>query len=218
MKHLLEFEIIYYIAIFTMAFVIVLVSTPTIMWTAIRHQLFDRSDLHRKTHKRNISNLGGVAIFCSFTLTVLLFSSIFNYQQPIFLIIGSIILFATGLKDDVYGIGSGTKLLLSIAVASILVFLGGFRLTSLYGVLNIGEINIVTGALFSILLIIFLNNAFNLIDGLDGLAGTIGIIVNLTFGIMFAYAGQTASAFIAFSLVGATAGFLYYNYAPARIF
>lgn len=191
---------------------------PSIIFTSIKHQLFDDSDLYRKNHKRNISNLGGVAIFSSFMLSVLLFSTLFNFQQVVFLVISSIILFATGLKDDVYGIGTGTKLLLNIIVAGILVFLADFRLTSFYGVFNLGEINEIGGALFSMLLIIFLNNAFNLIDGIDGLAGTIGVIVNVTFGCLFAYTGHTSFAFIAFAMVGALCGFLYYNFSPAKIF
>ncbi len=218
LRSFIELEIVYYVAIIAMSTIIVYVSTPTIIWTAIKHQLFDQSELHRKTHKRNISSLGGISIFCSFTLTVLLFSAIFNFQQPIIVIISSIILFATGLKDDIYGIGSFTKLTLSIIVASILVFVGDFRLTSLYGVLYIDDINMLVGGFFSILLIIFLNNAFNLIDGLDGLAGTIGVIVNLTFGVLFAYSGHVSSALIAFSMLGSLIGFLYYNYPPAKIF
>lgn len=208
----------FYIAIFALAFFIVLVTTPSIIFTSIKHQLFDDSDLHRKNHKRNISNLGGVAIFSSFVLSVLLFSAVFNFQQAIFLMISSIILFATGLKDDVYGIGTGTKLILNIIVAAILVFLGGFKLTSFYGVFDIQEMNVLWSSLFSMLLIIFLNNAFNLIDGIDGLAGTIGVLVNMSFGLLFAFGGFNSYAFIAFAISGAICGFLYYNFSPAKIF
>lgn len=218
LRDFIKLEFVYYFAIIAMSSIIVYVSMPTIIWTSIKHQLFDEAEMYRKVHKRNISNLGGISIFCSFTITVLLFSAMFNFQQPIIVIVSSIILFAAGLKDDIYGIGSSTKLMLSLLVAFILVFVGDFRLTSLYGVFNIGEIDLVSGGIFSIMLIIFINNAFNLIDGIDGLAGVIGVIINLVFGILFAYSNQPASSLVAFSMLGALLGFLYYNFPPAKVF
>lgn len=174
--------------------------------------------MHRKSHKRNISRLGGLAIFGSFTISVLLFSTIVQFKEANFLITSCIILAALGLKDDVYGTNTSTKFLLQLIVAVILVFFGGFKLSSLYGVLGIGDMNMLWGGVFSVILIIFLNNAFNLIDGIDGLAGSIGIIANLFFGVFFALMNQVPYAFIAFALTGAITGFIKYNWYPAKIF
>jgi len=174
--------------------------------------------MHRKTHKRNISRLGGLAIFGSFTISILLFSTLTNFEEANFLITACIILAALGLKDDVYGSNTSTKFILQLIVAVILVFFGDFRLTSLYGVFNIGDMNFFWGGVFSIVLLIFLNNAFNLIDGIDGLAGSVGILANLSFGIFFSLMGQVPYAFIAFALAGAVAGFMKYNWFPAKIF
>ncbi|WP_231582626.1 MraY family glycosyltransferase [Pedobacter sp. BMA] len=208
----------FYIAIFILAFSIVILSVPSIIYTALKYRLFDKNDLHRKNHKRNISRLGGLAIVGSFTLSILLFSAVISFKDANFLIASCIILAALGLKDDVHGTNTSTKFLLQISVAFILVFFGAFRLTSLYGVLGIGDIPALAGALFSIVLIIFLNNAFNLIDGIDGLAGTIGILANLAFGLLFTIMGEVCYAAIAFALAGAIAGFLKYNWFPAKIF
>lgn len=205
-------------AIFTLAFSIVILSIPSVIYTSLKYGLFDKNDLHRKTHKRNISRLGGLAIVGSFTISILLFSSIINFREANFLIASSIILSALGLKDDVYGTNTSTKFVLQIVVAFILVFFGAFRLTSLYGVLGIGDMAAIYGGLFSIALIIFLNNAFNLIDGIDGLAGGIGIFTSLTFGLLFSLMGQIPYAFIAFALAGAVGGFVKYNWYPAKIF
>ncbi|WP_246474825.1 MraY family glycosyltransferase [Pedobacter roseus] len=205
-------------AIFTLAFSIVILSIPSVIYTSLKYGLFDKNDLHRKTHKRNISRLGGLAIVGSFTISILLFSSIINFREANFLIASSIILSALGLKDDVYGTNTSTKFVLQIVVAFILVFFGAFRLTSLYGVLGIGDMAPIYGGLFSIALIIFLNNAFNLIDGIDGLAGGIGIFTSLTFGLLFSLMGQIPYAFIAFALAGAVGGFVKYNWYPAKIF
>lgn len=188
------------------------------IYTALKYKLFDKNDLHRKNHKRNISRLGGLAIVGSFTISLLLFSAIINFKEANFLITSCIILSALGLKDDLYGTNTGTKFILQISVAFILVFFGAFRLTSLYGVLNIDDMPPLWGGLFSILLIIFLNNSFNLIDGIDGLAGGIGLTTGLIFGALFWYMGEISYAFIAFALAGAVAGFLKYNWFPAKIF
>jgi UDP-GlcNAc:undecaprenyl-phosphate GlcNAc-1-phosphate transferase len=207
-----------YIAIFILAFSIVILSIPSVIYTSLKYRLFDKNDLHRKNHKRNISRLGGLAIVGSFTISILLFSSIINFKEANFLIVSCIILSALGLKDDVYGTNTTTKFILQIVVAFILVFFGAFRLSSLYGVLGIGDMAPIWGGLFSIALIIFLNNAFNLIDGIDGLAGGIGIFASFTFGVLFALMGQIPYAFIAFALAGAIGGFLKYNWFPAKIF
>ncbi|RZK49419.1 MAG: undecaprenyl/decaprenyl-phosphate alpha-N-acetylglucosaminyl 1-phosphate transferase, partial [Pedobacter sp.] len=166
--------IVFYGAIALMAFLMVLVSIPSIIFTSLKYNLFDKNDLHRKNHDLSISRLGGLAIVSSFVICILLFSAMINFKEANFLTVSCIILAALGLKDDVYGTRTSTKFILQMIVASILVFFGGFRLSSLYGVFNIGDMNLLWGGLFSIILIIFLNNAFNLIDGIDGLAAGIG--------------------------------------------
>ncbi|MCZ4244683.1 MraY family glycosyltransferase [Pedobacter punctiformis] len=208
----------FYLAIAFLAFAIVLFSIPSVIYASLKYNLFDSNDLHRKNHKRNISRLGGLAIVASFTISILLFSALINFKEANFLIVSCIILAALGLKDDVYGTSTSTKFVLQLLVAIILVSFGSFRLTSLYGVFNIGDMNMFWGGVFSVILIIFLNNAFNLIDGIDGLAATIGIIATLTFGILFSLMGAIPYAFIAFALMGAIGGFLKFNWYPAKIF
>ena len=193
-------------------------SIPSIIHIAIKFRLFDRSDSHRKNHKIHISRLGGIAIFCGFTITILLFATTVNYQEANFLITSCIILFGLGLKDDLYGVNASTKLILQLIVAIILVVLGGFRLTSWYGVFNLWEVSVLWGSIFSIIVIIFVNNSFNLIDGIDGLAGTLGAIATLCFGFFFALTTALPYAFIAFAMFGSIVGFLIFNYAPAKIF
>jgi UDP-GlcNAc:undecaprenyl-phosphate GlcNAc-1-phosphate transferase len=214
----LQGHFIYYIAIVGVAFLLSVAGIPSIIFTAIKYRLFDNSDGYRKSHRLHISRLGGIAIFCSFTITTLLFATMVDYKQANFLITSSIILFALGLKDDLHGVNPSTKFLLQLVVALILVVAGEFRLTSLYGVFNLWEVNVLWGSIFSIVVIIFVNNAFNLIDGVDGLAGTLGALAMLSFGVFFAIADAFPYAFIAFAMFGAIAGFLMFNYSPAKIF
>ncbi|MES2650161.1 MAG: MraY family glycosyltransferase [Bacteroidota bacterium] len=215
---LLAGNLLYYFAIVGLAFVLAVAGIPSIIHIALKYRLFDNAEIHRKSHRVQISRLGGVAIFCSFTITILLFATTVNYQKANFLITSCIILFGLGLKDDLYGVNARTKFLLQMIVAVILVILGDFRLSSLYGVFFLWEVNVFWGSLFSIVLIIFVNNAFNLIDGIDGLAGTIGVIATLSFGVFFAIGNELPYAFIAFAMTGAIAGFLVFNYSPAKIF
>lgn len=215
---LLAGNLLYYFAIVGLSFLLAVAGIPSIIRIALKYRLFDSAESHRKSHRTQISRLGGVAIFCSFTITILLFATTVKYQEANFLITSCIILFGLGLKDDLYGVGPSTKFLLQMVVAIILVVLGDFRLSSLYGVFFLWEVNVIWGGLFSIVLIIFVNNAFNLIDGIDGLAGTIGVISALSFGIFFAIGNELPYAFIAFAMTGAIAGFLVFNYSPAKIF
>lgn len=218
---LLAGNLLYYFAIIGLAFLLSVSGIPSIIHIALKYRLFDNAESHRKSHRLQISRLGGVAIFCSFTITILLFATTVKYQEANFLITSCIILFGLGLKDDLYGVNPGTKFMLQMIVAIILVVLGDFRLSSLYGVFFLWEVNLLWGSLFSIILIIFVNNAFNLIDGIDGLAGTIGVITTLCFGIFFAIgndAKELPYAFISFAMAGAIGGFLVFNYSPAKIF
>ncbi len=218
---LLAGNLLYYFAIVGLAFLLSVSGIPSIIHIALKYRLFDSAESHRKSHRLQVSRLGGVAIFCSFTITILLFATTVRYQEANFLITSCIILFGLGLKDDLYGVNPSTKFMLQMIVAIILVVLGDFRLSSLYGVLFLWEVNVLWGSLFSIVLIIFVNNAFNLIDGVDGLAGTIGVIATLSFGVFFAIGNDTKElpyAFISFAMAGAIGGFLVFNYPPAKIF
>ena len=215
---LITYPELFYVAIALMACIVVISAIPSIISVSIKYGLFDKNDMYRKIHINNISRLGGIAIVASFTISTLLFSTLTKFEEANFLITSCIILAALGLKDDVYGTNTSTKFILQFIVAIILVFFGGFRLTSLYGVLGIGAMPLLWGGIFSVILIIFLNNAFNLLDGIDGLAGTIGILANLIFGLFFSLMHQIPYAFIAFALAGSVAGFLKYNWYPAKIF
>ncbi|KHJ36999.1 decaprenyl-phosphate N-acetylglucosaminephosphotransferase [Pedobacter glucosidilyticus] len=217
---LLDFAItdFYYLMIILFSGLVSFVAIPSIMFVARERKLYDDFHQERKTHDASISRLGGVGIFCSFTIVSLLFAKYDAFLPTNILLTACIMLFAIGLKDDLAGSAPGTKFFIQFLVAAMMVFLGNVRLTSMYGVLGLQEIDFFTSTVLSITTIMFMVNAFNLIDGIDGLAGTLGLIVNLTFGIMFLHMGQDELATLAFSMVGALAGFLYYNYTPSRIF
>lgn len=209
---------LYYLVIVGFAAFVTYIIIPSILHVARARHLYDDLGHFRKQHDHGIPRLGGVAIFVSFNLTILL-CSVINHAFPTsYLLIASIILFATGLKDDLSGVNSGTKFLIQFIVGLILVILGDIRLTSMYGIFGVFELSYVASVIISILVIMLLVNAFNLIDGIDGLAGITGIVVNLTFALSFIYIKEYELAMVAFAIVGAIVGFLKYNITPAKIF
>ncbi|OOQ58059.1 MraY family glycosyltransferase [Mucilaginibacter pedocola] len=209
---------VYYILIVVFSVLITLLCIPSILHVARTRHLYDDVGHFRKQHDHGIPRLGGVAIFASFTVTLLLFSMVDKNLPVSYLLTSSIVLFAMGLKDDLSGVNSSTKFLIQFFVAAILVLLGDIRFTSMYGILGVYEISYVVSAIISILFIMLIVNAFNLIDGIDGLAGATCIVVNGTFTALFIYMKHYELAAISLAIIGAVIGFLRFNLTPAKIF
>src|SRR5690606_15740487 len=110
------------------------------------------------------------------------------------------------------------KFLAQTVTALIVIHFSDIRLTSFYGIFGIQEIHTAVSYLFSSLLIVFIINAFNLIDGINGLLGSVGLIVCLTFGVVFFQMREHGLALLAISMAGSILGFLRYNAGRARIF
>jgi UDP-N-acetylmuramyl pentapeptide phosphotransferase/UDP-N-acetylglucosamine-1-phosphate transferase len=130
----------------------------------------------------------------------------------------SFLLFVTGLKDDLVAIDPYKKFLAQLVAAIIVVYLAGIRLENLQGFLGIHELPYLLSFLLSVIGITFVTNAFNLIDGVDGLAGSLSMLLFTFLGVLFAVNKNIGSAMLCFSIAGAVAGFLRYNIAPAKIF
>jgi UDP-GlcNAc:undecaprenyl-phosphate GlcNAc-1-phosphate transferase len=217
-EYLNTYYLIYYLLLVTFSALLTLLSIPSILHVARTRHLYDDVGHFRKQHDHGIPRLGGVGIFLSFTITLLLFSIVDKTIPISYLLTASIILFIMGVKDDLSGVNSSTKFLIQFIVATILVILGDIRFTSMYGIFGFYNISYVTSAVLSILFIILIINAFNLIDGIDGLAGTTCIIVNGTFSVLFIYIKHYELAAVSLTIVGAVFGFLRFNLTPAKIF
>jgi len=193
-------------------------SIPNIIYVAKRKRLLDMPDNERKLHKRIVPNLGGIGIFFSYIIVTSLFMDAGTVTKWNYITASLLILFITGIKDDLVQISASKKFLAQFAAAVIIVWFADIRISSLHGFLNIYQLPLWFSVAFSIIGCIFVTNAFNLIDGIDGLAGTIGVFICTTFGILLAMQGNSGAAIMAFSLVGAILGFLRYNISPAKIF
>src|SRR5260221_8513295 len=213
-----NFPIIYYLFIVIFSIVISSLAIPSILHVARFRHLYDDLGHFRKSHDHGIPRLGGVAIFVSFTITSLLFCMTEKSLPINYLLTACIILFAMGLKDDLSGVNSSTKFLIQFIVCAILATLGNIRITNLHGVFDIYQLSYLFSTALSIFIILLVVNAFNLIDGIDGLAATTGIITNGTFAALFIYIKQYELAAVSLAMVGAIIGFLRFNITPAKIF
>jgi UDP-N-acetylmuramyl pentapeptide phosphotransferase/UDP-N-acetylglucosamine-1-phosphate transferase len=211
-------QFVYYTLILVLSILITLQAIPSILHVARTRHLYDDLGHFRKQHDHGIPRLGGVAIFVSFIITLLLFC-VTGKELPLnYLLTACVILFAMGVKDDLSGVNPSTKFFIQFVVSAVLVVPGNIRLTSMYGVLGVYTLPYIASAIFTILTIMMIINAFNLIDGIDGLAGTTGVIVNSAFATLFIYIHQYELASVCLAMVGALLGFLRYNLTPAKIF
>lgn len=206
------------IVIFFTAMVMVLLAIPPVIKIAKLKHLFDEPSEDRKIHIYKTPNLGGVGIFISILLTICLLIP-FGYLPHVnYVIASSIILVVLGLKDDLVGLSPLIKFIAQIVAAGIVCYFADIRLTSMYGFFGIGDISMPLSILISILVILLVVNAFNLIDGIDCLSGIIGFIVSAAYAFSFLLMHQTGLMYLSICIAGSLAGFLYFNKSPARIF
>jgi UDP-N-acetylmuramyl pentapeptide phosphotransferase/UDP-N-acetylglucosamine-1-phosphate transferase len=200
------------------SFFIVLFTTPVFIKVAIMKRLFDVPGEKRKLHDRVIPSMGGVMIFGGTLFSFSLWYPTQAIGEYSYLIACILVLFFVGVKDDIIGTSAAKKLLAHVIVASIMVMMANIRLTSLHGLFGVREIPEWAGVFLSVFTIIVIVNAYNLIDGVDGLAGGVGFVTAISFGIWFYMVGNIVYGVLAFSLAGALLAFLRYNFAPAKIF
>ncbi len=206
------------ILVFLTSLLVVIFGVPSIITVAIQKGLYDKPN-HRKLHTNKIPRLGGLAIIAGFSIAVSIFGQLgpegnqLQYFQA-----GLIILFFSGLKDDVVALSPIKKLATQIFATGLVVVAQDIRITSFYGLFGIYEIPVWISYLLTLFTIVVITNSFNLIDGVDGLAGGLGFIISLTFGLWFNFIDQVSWAIIAFGLAGSLLGFLVYNFNPAKIF
>lgn len=201
----------------SVSFIITFLAIPVVIQVAEKKKLYDIPD-ERKLHTRLVASLGGVGIFGGFILASLL--SIQGYQNPEFqyFFAAAIIIFFLGLKDDIMILSASKKFVGQIIAASILIHLGGIRLDSMHGLLGFNELPEGFGLALSYLTIIVVINSFNLIDGVDGLAASLGVLTMTIFGAYFFAIDYQAYALIAFAMAGSLVAFLIFNHSPAKIF
>ena len=192
------------------SFVIVFVSVPSIVKVAHYKQFYDEPG-QRKSHHKNIPNLGGIAIFAGLAVATGLFADLTLSRELMQVLVAMVVIFFIGIKDDILIIAPAKKLYGELIAAFIIVILGDIRFTSLHGFLGIYEINYLSSITLTLFVVVVLINSFNLIDGIDGLASGIGMLVSLTFGTWFYLTGNHNYAILSAALLGALVAFFGFN-------
>lgn len=172
----------------------------------------------RKVHKKPMPRLGGLAIYIAFLLGYILYGQIST--QMISILIGSFLLIIVGIFDDINSIPAKYKFLVQTIAASIVVVYGklGFSELTILGLSF--HFPMIINDILAIFFIVAITNAINLIDGLDGLSSGISAIYFLTIAVIALITNKLGGIDIILSLImlGATLGFLFHNFPPAKIF
>ncbi len=222
---------------FLTAFLVVLLTMPSLIKVARIKHLVDEPSEQRKLHARSVPTIGGIIIFAAIIFSYALWFPRGELHSPVptdvyglyeamgkayldfkHVIAAMVLLFFIGVKDDIVGFSPVKKLVGHMIVGYILVVMAGIRITDMHGLLGIYELPEAVAIAFSLFVYVVVVNAMNLIDGVDGLAGGVGLIAAFAFGVWLFLAGDVAMALLAFVLAGALLGFLVFNFHPARIF
>jgi len=200
---------------FLVSFAVTFMATPVVRKIALKFNIVDIPDNIRKTHKQVKPYLGGLAIFLGTIAGYILLQPKNEYMGEI--ILGAIIMIITGMLDDIYNLKPYQKLLGQLGAAIIVVNSGLIidKLTlPFFGIVQLG----LFGVGITILWIILVSNAINLIDGLDGLASGVSSIALISILVIAFLDQRMIVVMLCAILVGANLGFLPYNYYPAKIF
>ena len=198
-----------------MGFFVALNTYPSILYIVRSKKLMDEPE-SRSAHKFPTPTLGGVGIFISIVVVLVLVGAFLN-TKILLLVTGSLtMLFFIGLKDDLAGTSPYNKLLSQLLAASLLLVFTDTRIIGFSGVFGIYELPYSVSFIFTLFVYVVITNAYNLIDGIDGLAASIACMASLVLGGMFLIAGQLSLAIIAMALVGALLAFLRYNFSSTH--
>ncbi|HEX2779732.1 MAG TPA: MraY family glycosyltransferase [Gemmatimonadaceae bacterium] len=209
---------------FGVAFFASLALTFVVRERARRARLFDVID-ERKIHTRQIPRVGGVAIFWSVALTLFAMVILAGFDgaglsgtQLVTVLIGGAATHLLGLWDDLRQMPARYKFAIQVAIA-VAVFFAGVRIDTI-ALPVAGQISFGPGwaLLFTTFWFVGITNAFNLIDGLDGLASGAALFALTTMFVVAIINGQPGAALVTLAVAGATLGFLRYNFHPATIF
>ncbi len=165
----------------------------------------------RTSHEGRIPNIGGINIFSSFILSYLIFSTeTIDFQYRVVLA-GMFFVLLVGFFDDMIELSALRKLWGELIAGFILIVIADVRLTNLHGFAGIWEISGWISYPLSFFVYLLVINGLNLIDGVDGLASGLGIVICLFFGIYFDLINETSLSMMSFTLVGALLIFFFYN-------
>jgi UDP-GlcNAc:undecaprenyl-phosphate/decaprenyl-phosphate GlcNAc-1-phosphate transferase len=177
---------------------------------AIHHGFVDQPG-GRKDHEIAVPPVGGIVIFAVFLLISLFSES--SFEGDGYFILSLVLILGVGIVDDYRGVPASLKFLIHFIVGFLVVVGGGAELVNLGNLLGFGDISFDSwgGVLFSVACVVYILNAINMMDGMDGLAAGKSLIIFVWLGIAAALSGYGNVIVPLMVLIGALVGFLFYN-------
>jgi UDP-GlcNAc:undecaprenyl-phosphate/decaprenyl-phosphate GlcNAc-1-phosphate transferase len=216
-----------FFAIFFLSLLFSFVLTRYVRDFALRRGWVAVPSQERHLHARPLPRLGGVAIFISFSLSMVAavvmgsyiphLRSALSLQTLLTILVPASIVFLLGVYDDLYTVGPYVKFAVQ-SLAATMLFMGGLRILNIPVLFGEHQLPWFVGLPFTILWVLAITNAFNLIDGLDGLAAGSALFSTLVAFVVTLLNGYSLITVMTIALAGAILGFLRYNFNPATIF
>lgn len=215
----MEHFLLYIVGAFVVSLVCGFICIPVIIDICVKRKLYDTPDA-RKVHNGVVPRLGGISFLPSMLLAFLFGITLLINSYPnkhvelslwsCYFFVSLTLIYCVGVADDLFGLGPKTKFVVQIIAASLLP-LSYLYINNFYGLFGIYEIPYWVGAPLTVFIVVFINNAMNLIDGIDGLCGSLSLLA--LAGFLVCFVGEEMwyySIFIA-ALMGVLSAFLYYN-------
>lgn len=198
-----------YIVVFVGVLILAIAGTPLARKLGLRLNAIDIPEPGRRVHTIPTPRLGGIAIFLSTLIVTLIMGELYNISQLTGILVGATLVSFLGFWDDRFSLKAAFKLIGQLVAAGLLITTGVTITIFPYPFLNF---------LVTLLWIVGITNAFNLLDNMDGLSGGIAAIGAAHFALMCAFTGQYLVGALAVAVMAACIGFLIYNWNPATIF
>jgi UDP-GlcNAc:undecaprenyl-phosphate/decaprenyl-phosphate GlcNAc-1-phosphate transferase len=218
---------VFYLGIFALSLTLSFVLTRYVRNVASQRGWLALPSFGRHLHETPLPRLGGVAIFLAFLLSVgtavviggrfrtLEFG--FSARSLVTIFLPGLLIFLLGVYDDVRPVGPYVKFTVQ-ALAGSMLYLGGLRVSDLPVFFGAHQFPWYVGLPLTILWVLAITNAFNLIDGLDGLAAGSALFSTLVVFVVALLSGSSLVCLLSIALAGAILGFLRFNFNPATIF
>ena len=198
------------IIFFTTGFMLMYFVTPVVIQVVKLRRLFEPVS-NRSSHGQNVPSFGGITFFIVLILALNISEQFFVTSRAVFLVPSALFIFFMGLKDDLTGISPWNKITVQLIATTILFLSPDFQITNLYGFLGIHEIAPWICIPLAFLVVIFYINAYNLIDGIDGLASGLGALFFTFFSVVYFTLNDFMMMAVCLAMVGSFVAFLRFN-------
>lgn len=205
-----------YLIVISISALLMIIALPIVRELAIRLGLVDKPNLARKSHAEAVPLIGGILIYMTTVSCLILGKPILEIDNQHWLIFGlATFLLFLGVMDDRFDVRASYKLCIQICCA-ILLYLNGISIASLHGAFGVFALTPILDLALTLLVVVGVTNACNLIDGIDGLAGAFFVLAFAWLAYLFYEQGYLSNAMISLSLVSGLMLFLKYNISPKK--